>query len=207
MERYQLNRENPVGKRREKQKAETYALILDSARTLFETQGFKKSTIRAVAAHAEIGLGTLYKHFNDKNALLAAALHDDLKRLFKKAMASVPKDRPIKEQLLHVAGFNYRYYTARPKLSREYLNHIVFVEGEWAKKIEAFDQEYLEEVTALIREAQAKNEIEQDKDCTLVSLSFMADYFLVLMMLFIREKTEDPEEMLTFLEQLISQTI
>lgn len=202
-----MNQGNPIGKRREKQKAETYELILESARTLFETKGFKKSTIRAVATHAEIGLGTIYKHFSDKNALLAAALHDDLKRLSNEAMTSVPKDLPIKDQLLYVAGFNYRYYTSRPRLSREYLSHIIAVEGEWARKIELFDQKYIEGITALVRDAQAKNEISKDKDCNLVTLSFVADYFLVLMQMFIRRKINDPNEMLAFLRKLIDQTI
>ena len=121
-----MKQENPVGKRRERQKAETYELILESARVLFETQGFKKSTIRAVATHAEIGLGTIYKHFDNKNSLLAAAFYDDLIRLFNKAIRTIPTDTTIQVQLVHMAKFNYNYYTSRPKLSREYLKHIHF---------------------------------------------------------------------------------
>ncbi len=202
-----MKQENPVGKRRERQKAETYELILESARVLFETQGFKKSTIRAVATHAEIGLGTIYKHFDNKNSLLAAAFHDDLVRLFEDAIKSVPQDATIKEQLIYVAGFNYRYYTSRPRLSREYLSQSIFVEGEWAEKIEQFEKSYIEKITALVRAAQEKKEISKEKDCHLVTLCFIADYFLVLMDLFIRRKTNDPDKMLGFLRQLIDQTI
>lgn len=79
---------------------ETLNMILESARVLFETQGFKKSTIRAVATHAEIGLGTIYKHFDNKNSLLAAAFHDDLVRLFEDAIKTVPQDAVIKDQLI-----------------------------------------------------------------------------------------------------------
>lgn len=202
-----MNKANPIGKRRERQKAETYELILESARVLFETQGVKKTTIRAVATHAEIGLGTIYKHFDNKISLLAAALHDDLVRLFEEATASVPVDAQIKDQLIHVAGFNYRYYTSRPRLSREYLSQITFIEGEWADKIDRFEQMYVEKVTGLVEAAKAKGEIGRDKDCRLVTLCFMADYFLVLMDLFIKKKSNDPEKMLAFLRQLIDQTI
>ncbi len=51
--------EQPKGKRREIQKAETRALILKRARTLFETQAYEKVTIRGIAADAGIGLGTI----------------------------------------------------------------------------------------------------------------------------------------------------
>ena len=174
---------------------------------LFEKQGFKKTTIRAVAAHAEIGLGTIYKHFDNKTSLLAAAFHSDLVRLFKEAIESVPPDVPVKDQLIYVAGFNYRYYTSRPRLSREYLSQIIFVEGEWADKIEQFEQMYIEKVTRLVEAAQTKGEIRAGKDCRLVTLCFIANYFLVLLDLFIKGKSNDPEEMLSFLRKLIDQTI
>ncbi len=199
--------EKPVGKRREKQKAETYALILESARFLFETNGFEKTTIRAVASHAEIGLGTIYKHFNNKISLLAAALYDDLLRLFNDAIETIPDDATIQGQFIHLAGFNYRYYTSRPVLSREYLKYIIFVEDDWSKKIEVFDESYSEEVVKLVCEAQKRGEISPEKDCRLVALSLMADYFFVLGDLFLRKKITDPEQMLSFLNDLIEQTI
>ena len=199
--------ENPVGKRREKQKAETYALILESARFLFETNGFEKTTIRAVALHAEIGLGTIYKHFNNKISLLAAALYDDLSRLSNQAINTIPTDAGIRDQLIHLAGFTYRYYTGRPRLSREYLKHIAFMEDDWTGKIDLFDESYLEEVIRLVTAARERGEISREKDCEFVALSFMANYFFVLAHLFLRKKNTDPEYMLSFLRNLINQTL
>ncbi|MDA3789760.1 MAG: TetR/AcrR family transcriptional regulator [Desulfobacula sp.] len=202
-----LTPETPVGKRREKQKAETYAHILESGRYLFETNGFEKTTIRAVASHAEIGLGTIYKHFNNKISLLAAALYDDLFRLFNEAIETMPCEATLKQQFVHLAGFNYRYYTSRPQLSREYLKHIAFVEDDWLKKIDAFDESYFEEVVKLVCAAQKRGEISLKKDCSLVAVSLLADYFFVLGDLFLRKKIADSGQMLSFLEKLIEQTI
>ena len=199
--------DRPKGKQRKKQKAETYALILESARFLFETNGFEKTTIRAVASQAEIGLGTLYKHFNNKISLLAAALYDDLVRLSERAVSTIPEHANIRDQLVHLAGFTFRYYTARPKLSREYLKHIMFVEGEWAAKIERFDASYAETVTRLVRAAQERGEIGDDKDCDLVATAFMAGYLFVLADLFLRKNITDPEHLLAFLRDLIGQTL
>ena len=106
-----------------------------------------------------------------------------------------------------MAGFNYRYYTSRLRLGREYLCQIPFVEGEWANKIEQVDQVYNEKVTGLVRNAQTRGEIGEEKDCRLVTLCFLADYFLILMHLFIREKSNDSDKMLGLLRKLIDQTI
>jgi len=198
---------NPVGKRREKQKAETYALILESARFLFDTKGFENTTIRVIASHAEIALGTIYKHFKNKTSILAAAFYDDLVRLFDEATSTIPNDVSIKEQFIHLVGFNYRFYTSRPKLSREYLRHIALADDECLRKIEGFDKSYFKKVAELVCAAQKRREINVEKDCHFVALSLMANYFFVLGDLFLRQKINDPEQMLSFLKKMIDQLV
>lgn len=111
------------------------------------------------------------------------------------------------EQLLHLAGFNYKYYTSRPRLSREYLKHIAFMEGEWADKIAAFDQAFTETVSTLALAAQDRGEIPPDKDCRYIGLSLTADYFFVLAHLFFRQKCDDAGQMLVMLEKMMAQTL
>lgn len=202
-----MKSKNPIGKRREKQKAETYALILVSARFLFDTKGFEKTTIRKVASHAEVALGTIYKHFENKTSLLAAAFYDDLTRLYSEAIDTMPDNLALHGQFTHLVGFNYRYYTSRPTLSREYLSHIALADNEWLIKIEAFDKSYFEKVTTLVCAAQQRGEIKAGRDCHFIALSLMADYFFVLGDLFLKQKNNCPEEMLTFLNKMIDQII
>lgn len=198
---------NPVGKRREKQKLETYATILESARFLFETKGFEKTTTRAVASHAEIALGTIYKHFKNKTSLLAAAFYDDLMRLFNEVSRSIPSDLALKAQFIHLVKPNLYFYTTKPKLSREYLRHIVFADEEWHEKIERFETSYLNIVEGLVCTAQQRGELEEKRDCHFTALSLMANYFFVLGDLFLRQKTDDPEQILAVLEKMIDQLL
>lgn len=198
---------NIVGKRREKQKIETYDLILESARFLFETKGFEKTTIRAIASHAEIALGTIYKHFKNKTSLLAAAFHDDLIRLFNEARNTLPYDVALREQFIHLVEFNLYFYTSKPKLSREYLRHIVFADEEWLEKIEEFEKSYLKIVKELVCSAQQRGEINETKDCSFLAVSLMANYFFVLGDLFLKQKVNDPEKMLFFLKKMIDQLL
>lgn len=45
--------------------------ILDAAQAVFAERGYHRTTIKDVAAHAEVADGTLYNYFDNKDALLS----------------------------------------------------------------------------------------------------------------------------------------
>lgn len=57
---------------------ERRAVILAAARTVFETQGLEGASLRAIATEAGYTPAALYFHFESKEALYAALLHDAL---------------------------------------------------------------------------------------------------------------------------------
>lgn len=198
---------NPVGTRREKQKAETRDVILDHARKLFETKGFEKTTMRAVAIHAGIGLGTIYKHFKNKSALLASALLTDLNRLYDKAVTEIPIDASVKQQFIHISRQFLSYYVARPALAKAYLKNLFLMDIKEIERVNKFDELYAEKVTALVSAAQSRGEISQDRNCVFIAESFVAHYFYVLVNYFLRHDETDLEKMLGILEKLLEQTL
>jgi len=58
--------------RRTKEKVELRAMILESARKLFVANGIEQTNIRAIAENIDYSIGTVYKYFKDKNAILHA---------------------------------------------------------------------------------------------------------------------------------------
>ena len=197
----------PKGNRREIQKAETRILILNSARTLFETLPYARVTMRDLAIHAGIGLGTIYKHFPNKLSMLAAAFSDDLKSLYRDAMATVPKDQSFRNQFLHISKHFYGYYTTHYNLSWTYLSRVFFFDREWLDQIIAFDDAYLEKISELIQAAQARGEISASKNSRALALTLMSNYLFVLTNGFLRGKMKDPDQMITLLETLVEQTL
>lgn len=61
-----------------------YELLLDVARTVVDEKGVNAS-LRDVARRAGVGLGTLYRHFPNREALLEALLRSSFDRLTAKA--------------------------------------------------------------------------------------------------------------------------
>lgn len=49
---------------------------LAAARVVFGREGFDGATIEAIAAEANVGLATIYRHFGDKEGLVAAFIED-----------------------------------------------------------------------------------------------------------------------------------
>lgn len=168
---------NPT--RREQQKTETRALILAAAKSLFVTQNYDNTTIRAIARQAGVAVGTVFVHFPDKSALLAAALYEDIEQVLAEAFATLPTTS-LKGQLLHLAGSLYGYYAQNPALSRTLVKESMFMGGEWGTILAGQIQRFMGEVASLFRAAQVKNEYPSDLDSYLAAQIFFSHYWLVL---------------------------
>jgi AcrR family transcriptional regulator len=101
--------------RRTLQKRATRAAVLDAARQLFAERGFEQTTMRDIAAAANVAVGTLFTHFADKRVLLSEALHDQLDVVLQSARASAPGGGV--PRLLHLSEHLFAYYAAHPALS------------------------------------------------------------------------------------------
>jgi AcrR family transcriptional regulator len=153
-----------TGTRREQQKAETKALILDAARRLFEERGFDGTTMRELAAEAGVGLGTIFAHFPDKGALLMAALLDDLAETDRRIVETLPAAAPIRDQILHVAAAGIGYWCRRPELSSTLLRQMWFVSGPWADRRRDETDRFIEFVSELLEAARERGELRGDVD-------------------------------------------
>ena len=64
----------PVRGRRPLGSPDARQAVQDAARELFSERGFERTTMRAVAARADVDAALIYHYFGDKEGLLAAAI-------------------------------------------------------------------------------------------------------------------------------------
>lgn len=110
---------------RERKKAEKAHLIRAAARQLFLTKGYEATTLREVAALADVGFGTVSAYATDKAGLLAMLYVEELEHLPPLFGALDPKTGML-EQLVDIFMRLYAFWAKAPTLSRIVLPQMEF---------------------------------------------------------------------------------
>lgn len=167
------------GTRREAAKQQTRRLILDAAYRLFESKGFRETTMRQLATQAGVGLGTIFKHFPDKAFLLVEAFETDVGQVVDRAFDSLPATG-IRQQLVHIAGTLFEHYAQRPQLSLRMISEVTRTEGEAAAKLHRQMGNFVARIAALFETAQRRGEISPGTNCLDAAQAFWSYYIMCL---------------------------
>jgi AcrR family transcriptional regulator len=89
--------ENSPG-RISRKRARTRAELLAAARKVFAAHGFHEASIAEITARADVGVGTFYLHFRDKEEIFATLLEDGLREM-REVVVSTVEDQPLDQQL------------------------------------------------------------------------------------------------------------
>jgi len=97
-----------------KVKTDKRTAILSAALEIFAAQGFHGAPTSQIAQKAEVGTGTIYRYFENKDDLINA-LHEDVETLLLPAMmAGVDEQAPIRENFLLLLANIMRYLIDNP---------------------------------------------------------------------------------------------
>lgn len=99
--------------RRRREKEERRMQILDAARQLLFTKGINATSINQIAKLAELGVGTIYFYYRNKEELFAALQEEGLEILYKKIQDALDSGKTPGERLKKIASayfkFSYEY--------------------------------------------------------------------------------------------------
>jgi AcrR family transcriptional regulator len=84
-----------ITERREREREEIRTRILDSARELFDSEGYEHVTMRRIAEAIEYSPTTIYNHFEDKDDLVRALCEEDFSRLLEVFREGEPPADPV----------------------------------------------------------------------------------------------------------------
>lgn len=178
-----------TGRRRQAAKAETRRLILETAYELFESRGYEKTTMRALADRAHVGLGTIFQHFPTKDFLLVEAFETDVAAVIEHARSTLPP-ADIRAQLLHIARSLYEFYARRPKLSLRFIGAVYQAEGPAADKLGRQMMDFLAMIETLVEAARERGEVPSGLNPADAAMSFWSYYVNALVLWLWRPKPD-----------------
>jgi AcrR family transcriptional regulator len=149
---------------RERQKADRRRRIEAAAKAVFHEKGYDAATTRAIAARAEVSIGTLFAYARDKRDLLTMVYRDDLRALTESTYASLPDGASVLDQLIHMFEPRYAYWNSDTALARHALRETFAatypVESDaGADAADAPEQFLLTTLVALVGTAQRERRI------------------------------------------------
>jgi AcrR family transcriptional regulator len=154
---------------RERNKQDKRERIRAAAAELFTRQGYGSATLRDIAQHAGVGLGTLFNYAADKRDLVFLIFNDELNRLTDETLA-LPTQAPLLEQLVAIFKRHYDYFASRPELSRILLQELTFYsEGKHSLEFQAIRQRLIEGVGRRVADAQATGGITQQESAEMIA--------------------------------------
>jgi AcrR family transcriptional regulator len=136
--------------RRDDSKAETRALVLNAAHSLFWNKGVDKCTMREIAKEAGVSPASIIVHFKNKKALLQVAVYEEIAKTVAKALANLPSEKGLHAVLMHIASVMLSFYDKNRELYRILVRDTLFEPDQESLSIARLDEEYLEFIAALI---------------------------------------------------------
>jgi AcrR family transcriptional regulator len=88
--------------RNERRRARNRDALVAASRRLFVQHGFEATTIAGIAEEADLGFGTFYRYFPDKEAALVAVLQDAMAEMDEVVLAEDDATVPPAEALAHL---------------------------------------------------------------------------------------------------------
>ncbi len=131
--------------------------ILDVAEALFASQGYAATTTNAIAAHAEVPIGSLYQFFPDKTAILQALALRYAERLHQQLLTideAEQATRPLSDYVDQLIDTTDRFFTDNP------CYHAIFMEAqgtvrEWEEIDEATDAKLIQDLAKSLAKRDA----------------------------------------------------
>jgi AcrR family transcriptional regulator len=167
--------------RRERNKQEKLARILEAAKQLFGTKGFAETTTQEIAERADIGTGTLFLYARSKEDLLVMVFRDEMIATSRAAFNNMPPTKSLVDQLMHVFGMMIDYHDRDADLARILLKEIMFPPSpERREDIPALMRVIYSGVADLVRAGQAAGRLRAKVDPRLAAESLFAIYYFGL---------------------------
>lgn len=92
-----------------RKRARTRADLLASARRVFAERGYHDATVADITEAADVGVGTFYLHFHDKDAILSTLIEEGLAAIRQQVIAEVQRQGDASLPIVMRAVLHHAY--------------------------------------------------------------------------------------------------
>jgi len=144
---------------RQTQKEATRNKVIDAARELFDTQGYQGTTIREIARHAGVSVGSVFTTFASKGEILSQVMADRLDGLYAELDRVMPHLRGATiDRLRTMFAIHFAFEVRHTRL---FLSHIAAA-YDWTLSAGATPMGKNRRLQSIIRECLEKGVAEGD---------------------------------------------
>ncbi len=95
-------------------KVEKRSEIVHAALELIAENGFHGAPMAMIAERANVGAGTIYRYFENKDVLINGLCQDLEERMYPIILKGYAADTPLRERFLHLGAALLRYFIGNP---------------------------------------------------------------------------------------------
>jgi len=103
------NTKKPEKNRVQKRAKRTRKKLKDAALDVFSEQSIDATTVEDITEKADVGKGTLYQHFEDKEEIVVTLVEEAVDHLIKRIRAYDPAPETLKDMLEHLLNAHYEF--------------------------------------------------------------------------------------------------
>ena len=166
--------------KRDDNKQHKRAQIIAAARVLFAGDGYDATTTRAIAEAAGIGVGTLFLYAPTKPDVLWLLFGTDMGIVLDDALATLPAQAPLLDQLMHLFGAFFDFYLRDPRLGRAYVRELLGLSPLFRLERQALEHRLFAAMAKLLGEAVASGELRADLQPQVAIFASFSLYFSAL---------------------------
>ena len=165
---------------REQKKKRTKQAIVEAAVTLFNKNGYEKTSIEQIARTAGIGKGTVYGYFQTKRDIIKGFCEYEIEKIHWELVNNSDENAPILQQMLTIYMTEFNVVTQNREFGRLYMREEVFPNDHAQQSTQELDDKYFRLLFPIFEKAQQSGELRDDIELLHITAHFYGLYILII---------------------------
>lgn len=136
--------------------------ILDAAVKVFAKKGFEQTSVDDIAAAAKVAKGTLYYHFDSKDAILVNLVERGIEDFTSNLKHNLAAENDPEKKLEIVIETQLDYFYKYRDFCRILLGEIWRFEIKWKKHIKQIQEKYITTIENILKDGVKRKEFNAD---------------------------------------------